>query len=133
MYILFFLILRNHISFLSNVPHIIKLKFQKIKNTARVPPGIKLAKKLKKQTSKQASKQTNKQKQKTKFFLIISAKLQDLVICFEICGYFLASENDEWGFGTTKNYGREMACFFDFLFHKKKKNWHNFMHFQNIS
>ena len=43
-YVLFFSILRIHFSFLSNAPHIIKLKFYEIKNTVRVPSRMKITK-----------------------------------------------------------------------------------------
>ena len=44
MYILFYSVLRNHVSFLSTAPQVIKLPIYKIKNTVRVSSRMKLAK-----------------------------------------------------------------------------------------
>ena len=74
MHILHFSILRNHISFLSNAPHIVKFKFQEIKNTVRVPSKMKLA--------------------KNPVFPQFQQIYRDFVICFESYVYFLASENN---------------------------------------
>ena len=73
------------LSFLSDAPHIIKLKFQEIKNTV--------------------STLKNEAYQNLCFSSLFQQTYGDFVICFEIYEYFLAFENDEWVFLTSKNHG----------------------------
>ena len=87
-YIIFFNSQKSF-SFLSNVPHIIKLKFKEIKNTVRVPSRIKLPKTI-------------------FFFTLFQQIYGDFVISFEIYVYFLASEDDIWVFLTSKNHGQSL-------------------------
>ena len=69
-----FLNFRNHIFFLSNAPHIIKIKILGNEKTLfRAPSRMKLA--------------------KNPLFYHFS-NLQDFVICFDLYESFLASEND---------------------------------------
>ena len=76
-------------SFLSNAPHIIKLKFQEIKNTVRVPSRMKLTK-------------------NPVFCSLFQQIYGEFVICFEIYVYFLSSEDDKWVFLTSKNHGQSL-------------------------
>ena len=84
-----FLNSQKSFSFLSNAPHIIKLKFYEIKNTVRVPARIKLTK-------------------KPCFSSLFQQIYGDFVICIEIYVYFLASEDDKWIFLTSNNHGQSL-------------------------
>ena len=85
MYIITFFNFYKSFSFLSNAPHIIKLKFWEIKDTVRVSSRKKLTKNP-----------------------IIQQIYGDFVICFEIYVYILVSEDNKWVFQTSKNHGQSL-------------------------